>query len=121
MKVTNFEISRKLEEIGFKAETDFFYDERGDIYHIKELEKSKAVVDCMAFDLETLISALPETIRNDSEELIVSKKDIGYYFSDHGEDVCLTGVDIEERETMASACGNLLILLHEKGLIKFDK
>jgi len=126
MKFTSFEISKKLAEIGFEAETDFFYDERGDFYHTRELEKSKAVIDCMAFDLETLISALPKEIAlyDDYAFLYIRHNCVEYsrnYCKDSNINTDALWFSREEGESLADLTGKMLILLREKGLIKFDK
>jgi len=116
MKTTNYENSKKLAEIGFKADTYFGYDRfyqldypisNGSSHHIK------------AYDLETLLEALPAFI-----ELEYRKGAKNYYL--------LNGVGIgyadtleffchkQQNESLADTTARLLILLHEKNIINFN-
>jgi hypothetical protein len=125
-KTTNYKISKKLAEIGFKAENWAEYvwakDEDGDIRC-----ETKAVIGewwgkhkelYESYDLETLLDNLPKIIRN-NEELNLKKNEIGYFFWDSDEIFSLIGEHKQKNESLADTAGRLIILLHEKNLIKF--
>jgi len=132
-KTTNYEISKKLAEIGFRAECSYFYfhSDNND-YEASSLEEFgyNKISDCdiedkyyPAYDLESLLDALPEIIRNNekliNEELILKKNYIGYFFWDSGEFFCSIGAHKQENESLADIAGRVIIKLHEKNLIKF--
>ena len=100
MKTTNLEISKKLKEIGFRAETFFFWTKAP---KLTKTDKDRYVIALAnkvdisqenemfpAYHLETLIEALPDsitreyksrkdgTIRKFKEELLISKNAIWY-------------------------------------------
>jgi hypothetical protein len=101
-KTTNYEISKKLAEIGFKAETST---------SISMLETK----DYSSYDLETLLDALPEKTEIIIHQLINKR---GFYL-DYGLRGDEIFVEIKNNESLADNAGRLLILLHEKNLIKF--
>ena len=112
MNTTNFEISKKLQELGFKAKSDFawrFYD-YGEI------------VICPTYDLETILVALPSEIFKyhngvktmSSEMLFITKSSLFY-----GYEARLFWTKKEPDESLADCAARLLLMLHEKGLIKF--
>ena len=94
MKTTNFEISKKLKEAGFDAQSSFFWCELGkDLIkiHISQSHSVPESIDKIkAYDLETLLDALPDsitreyksnkdgTIREFEEELVIEKNKIWY-------------------------------------------
>jgi len=131
MKTTNLEISKKLKEIGFNAESS----------------KTVAMIgtkDYKSYDLETLIEALPDsftreyksrkdgTIREFKEKLLISKNEIWYkcydiktsddaneYWREYGYEqnisiYCWDG-------SLANTAGKMLIKLYEAGIINFKK
>ena len=121
MKTTSYEISKKLKEAGFKAETDFTWNTRTTYcgntpkkvqYFIKYnngLKEGEEI--CKSYDLETLLDALKQTGKR---IMIVVKNDnwginFDYEFNKYS----------QEKESLADTAGRLLILLHEKNLIKF--
>ena len=101
-KTTNYEISKKLKEIGFEAETST---------SVSMLETK----DYPSYDLETLLDALPE-----KTEIIISqltnKREFYLDYGSRGDEI---SVEIKENESLANTAGRLLIILHEKNLIKF--
>jgi hypothetical protein len=130
-KTTNFEISKKLKEIGFKKETEFFLylnEPYCDAWHISEegqiLANKKD--DCLpSYNLETLLDALPKSMKYCGDT---------YYFwmTYSGSSDCyiigyssgqLRKTELEksskENESLVDIAGRLIILLHEKNLIKF--
>jgi hypothetical protein len=136
MKVTNFGISKKLKEIVFEAYTEFYHiaDENclsqgidSDDYEVKylnieDLHILRKSFYYSAYDLETLLDVLPDSIKTDNcsfeEYLQISKNEIGYYSN-----MCIDSifsVEKQENESLADVAGRLLILLHEKGIIKYN-
>lgn len=97
MKTTNYEISKKLAEIGFRAETST---------SISMLETK----DYSSYDLETLLDALPEI---NKQLPLICFSGITYL------DPVNIGLSRNKNESLADIAGRMLILLHEKNLIKF--
>lgn len=144
MKTTSYEISKKLAEIGFKAECAYLWFEPdqairvGDwITPINKIEihnKEKITylpdnnISYPAYDLETLIEALPDFINIwDGGNLEIAKDSIGYRISygnpvDCDYDTLETYfINKDENESLTDTAARLLILLAEKGLINFKK
>ena len=158
MKTTNLttlEISKKLKEIGFEAETLFYWTK------VVKFKKTDPDIDCItiicknekwrlyktdvpAYDLETLIEALPDcitreyksredgTIREFKEKLLIRKDEIWYkcydietsddaneYWREYGyeQNISIYSWD----DSLANLAGKMLIKLFEAGLIKFNK
>ena len=102
MKTTSYEISKKLKEAGFEAETDYNFIKRNNqevfLINIKELSGIEIMneigVFIESYDLETILDALPDSIireyksKNDSsvnkfkERLIIEKNEIRYSCDD---------------------------------------
>jgi hypothetical protein len=143
-KTTNFEISKKLAEIGFKKETDyFFYLTKPDwynkawswqyVWHYATEGWDDANNDSNflpSYDLETLIDALPKNISEMGYvyptgyhlNINLSQLSTISYIEDdlHSlRDNHPVFVEKRENESLADTAGRLLILLHEKNLIKF--
>ena len=144
MKTTNYEISKKLKEIGFEAESDFYwycYDTGQEMRHIADADDKGNV---KAYDLETLLDALPDsitreyksnedgTIKEFKEELVIEKNKIRYrcydietsdeaneYSREYG---YVQNISIYSwNDSLANIAGKMLIKLFEEGLIKFNK
>ena len=101
-KTTSYEISKKLKEAGFEAETDYNFIKRNNqevfLINIKELSGIEIMneigVFIESYDLETILDALPDSIireyksKNDSsvnkfkERLIIEKNEIRYSCDD---------------------------------------
>ena len=117
MKVTNLEVSKKLQEIGFKAETEFGYCAKKQLdYPINSDSKSHI----KAYDLETILKALPKEIfhkRCTGTFKYSMSSQLLYYDGFKHDDIFVTQKD----ESLANTAARLLILLHEKGLIQFDE
>jgi len=108
MKTTSFEISKKLAEIGFKAEA----------HHKLHCFKDDFLYSY--YDLETILEALPEEINLEGycQELLITKNLLAYQRA--------TGAwDFEqirnENESLADTAARLLILLHEEGIVNFNE
>lgn len=135
MKTTNFEISKKLKEAGFEAESDYNFIERNNqkafLINIKELSGIEIMneigVFIKSYDLETLIDALPKKIEFKEKEYCFwmqwsSSSDcyiMGY--------VCgnLRATELEvwredknkNSESLADTAGKMWLLLKEKGVV----
>lgn len=126
IKTTNFEISKKLQEIGFKAEAEFFfYLDKPDYgkWHISEegqiLANEKD--DCLpSYDLETLLDALPKELKKCGElgSLFRSGFILGYNLQDF-DDLSQLLQYQGQGQSLADTAGELIIWLHEENLIKF--
>ncbi|MEY2888259.1 MAG: hypothetical protein RL027_599 [Pseudomonadota bacterium] len=119
-KTTNYEISKKLAEIGFKADCSYFYfhSDNNDC-EANSLEKYgfDKISQCdiedkyyPAYDLETLLDALPEI---NKQLPLLCFSGITYL------DPVNIGLSRNKNESLADTAGRLIILLHEKNLIKF--
>jgi hypothetical protein len=148
MKTTNFEISKKLKEAGFEAQSSFFWCELGkDLIKI-HISQSHSVPESLdkikAYDLETLIDALPDsitreykstedgTIKEFEEKLLINKSEIWYkcydietsddaneYGREYGyvQNISIYSWD----DSLANIAGKMLIELFEAGIINFNK
>jgi len=128
-KTTNYEISKKLSEIGFNAGTDYLcVEDGGEISCVNKFHFSdyfrfgKAL--CKSYNLETLLDALPEKIkvgesryRTPQSKLFYFDKIIGYAKEPKIEFQFYCR--IQENESLADTAGRLIILLESKNLIKF--
>ncbi len=139
MKVTSYEISKKLSEIGFKAESDFVWNQgvKGDdetYYLAYDNEENPYQWDLvnpiLAYDLETLLEALPMVIEQNGKiyELTINQRVLFDYLDEDGNELVAYGkviFSVNNRiikyESLADTAAKLLILLHEKGLIKFGE
>ena len=124
MKMTTFEISKKLAEIGFKANFDWVYEKGNKAgglwnwsFEIAPWNDAKEEDYYPAYDLETLLEFLPEFNRRGHlrQGYLLTKGHLGYLGPIN------EGVVCQENESLADCAARLLILLHEKGLIKFGE
>jgi len=136
MKVTNLEISKKLAEIGFKAETDFSWNR--EIINCGNSSKehffikynngwSSGEVVCSCYELETIIDLFPLKIGGYGYFSIGVRKNnpsmpfaVGYNL-ECDEDYGMLFCDQMRGESLADTAARLLILLHEKNLINLQK
>jgi len=142
MKTTNYELSKELSQIGFSKLTDFYHvadadcsskgEDPGD-YNLEylgegsgNLYKSKTCFCIPAYDLDTLIEALPNSLfkynRRYELEINFVRQELGYfyYFNQYSyfEIDRLESIFFKE-ESLADTAARLLIILHEKGFVKF--
>lgn len=138
MKVTSLELSKKLAEIGFEAETEFYWAETGK--RRIQLEYIEFEVGAFyqewkytkAYDLETILEVLPSAIELNNyypDSLSVGKEYLGYQLYDP---YCGNIDDVTRPnekfwcvklniESLASTAAKLLLKLHEAKLIKFEE
>ena len=130
MKTTSYEISKKLKEAGFEADADYNFIERNNqkafLINIKELSGIEIMneigVFIKAYDLETLLERICFVIQD-------LEKDKNYWFFMNQQELSYMSFDGEtnidfytprqKNESLADTAGRLLLLLHEKNLIKF--
>jgi hypothetical protein len=128
MKVTGFLVSKKLAEIGFKAEAEKCWAKIG---HSVSSEFVLVNLDfqvpqncdewVLSYDLETLLDVLPHNfiLEKKIKFLNMNQSEIGYKTgSSDIYDYQLLYFRMKE-ESLADTAGRLIILLHEKNLIKF--
>ena len=127
MKNTSYEISKKLKEAGFEAETNFYwycYDNGREMRHIADADGKG---DVEAYDLETIIDALPEKIE-------FKEKEYCFWMQWSGSSDCyimgyvhgnLRATELEawredenkNSESLADTAGRMWLMLKEKGII----
>ena len=132
MKTTNYLISKQLAEAGFEAETQFYWVKwlEGEPELVHEKEQTPALIEKVgAWDLETILEALPKNIitypdekitEQPIEKLRLEMDEIGYYFSDkddYGRDNCFTYLHREESESLADCAARLWLKLKQEGLV----
>jgi len=114
MKLTNYENSKKLAEIGFDCETNFHYLETKnfgnfEVSYSENNNYNSSIVK--AYDLETLLDAMPLFTE-------VSGFIGGIKFKACRIEITQSG---KAYETLADSAALFLISLYEKGIIKFKK
>ncbi len=131
MKTTSYEISQKLAEIGFFAGSTIGYyksNTGGSGRFNLGMANSEMELEFLAYDLETILEALPKTIDYHGEgRLRIALRDNDKIFylgwcngdEDWREHHYLPSSKRGESESLADMAARLLILLHEKGLVKF--
>ena len=145
-KKTNFEISKKLLEIGFKAKSNNFVNAKNRQIYVdnpnapngmpsySKVKKGKKS-DFLGFlyksyDLETILEALPRDLNQGNERYNLTMLQncfISYINKDDNKDdyCCENGeimaCIIKNKETMVDMASRLLIKLHENDLIKFKE
>ena len=132
MKTTNYEISKKLAEIGFKAESNFFVNFYEYKIYCKNPKLPVQISDYSepkkdkpseflgyiykSYDLETILEVLPAVL-----EMVINDNNKRGFLLDwkYG---CYEEIFIEKQDTesLADTAGRLLIKLHENNLIKFS-
>jgi len=130
MKTTNYELSKKLYNIDFKAKAvaQYHVNPNGTrAYRTPQITYSseKGILNIPAYDLETLLEALPAEIFNSRG--IDYQLQINLYFGcieyvnyDKTErNDCLYEVEKIKDESLADTVARLLIKLHEQGIINF--
>jgi len=124
MKVTSFQISKKLSEIGFFAETEFYW---------VETEKGRKQVDYVeyevgtfygewkytkAFDLETILEALPMGLDMfDGRFVLIIDQRSFFAYANFDKGTQILQIIKQQDESLADTAARLLITLQEKDLI----
>ena len=134
MKTTSYEISKQLQKNGLSKLNgesklgflEYYYNTDKQLRHRYQesycsTDKENTQVDCFAYDLETILEALPESVKFDNKWawFEMDKNFIIYEFTDE-DNTCLFDFHKQENESLADTAARLLILLHEKGLINFN-
>lgn len=129
MKTTSYEISKKLKEQGFEAQSSFFWCELGkDLIRI-HISQSHSVPESSdkikVYDLETLLDALPKKIK-------FKEKEYCFWMQWSGSSDCyimgyvhgnLRATELEvsryddENKSLADIAGIMLLMLKKKGLV----
>lgn len=113
-KTTSYEISKKLKEAGFDAESSFFWcrlDKDLIRIHISQSHSVPESIDKIkAYDLETILDALPKINKQEYSTLLCSDG-IVYVNDDY------ISVGKEKNESLADTAGKMWLLLKEKGLV----
>ena len=139
-KTTNFEISKKLAEIGFKVKAEKCWAKiRHSVSSEFNLVNLNYAVPAhcddwfLSYDLETLLDALPRNISvmeeiyptdfNLNIDLNENVQTISYIeegtyrsLQEHHPEAFIVAT---QNESLADTVGKMIILLHEKNLIKF--
>jgi hypothetical protein len=122
-KTTNYEISKKLAEIGFDKETNFYFTEIApDKFKAEYYSNNNKYFLLKSYDLEILINALPEKIKVGIDRTPQSKfyfDKISFGYAKEPKIEFQFYCRIQENESLADTAGRMIILLHEKNLIKF--
>ena len=123
-KTTNYEISKKLAEIGFDKEANFYYRKTDKELFINTPPDLKDPEEFFlkSYDLEILLDALPSSIENGNgtENCLVVDVAFGeIHYEGDCENDTLFITTTRENESLADTAGRLIIKLHEKNLIKF--
>lgn len=129
MKTTNYEISKKLKEIGFEAETNFYFDTRtykaipDEVFYKSTFNKEEPEHYLPSYDLETLLKAFPNITGIDYENgEIHYQNSYTDYLSKRDGIRTEFYYKMDKNELLVDAVGKLLLKeLHEAGIIKFNK
>jgi hypothetical protein len=119
-KTTNYEISKKLAEIGFRAETGFYWYEYDKGEEMRYIADADGAGKYKAYDLETLLDALPKKLKKYGElgTLFRSGFILGYNLQNF-DDLSQLLQYQRQGESLADTAGLLIIWLYEENLIKF--
>lgn len=121
MKVTNYANSRRLAEIGFKKNSiiGFFKSKCGvgGKFYISDGFKEGYDLEFPAFDLETILEALPDLIFGENKYKenyrLTYNSALGFFYPNLEKSFCK-----KENESLADCAARLLIMLFEKKLIE---
>ena len=107
MKTTSYEISKKLKEIGFKAEA----------HHKLRCFKDDFLYSY--YDLETILEALPNQLGQSFLQITMlgNQALIGYEM----QRIELSSLVDGKNESLADTAARLLILLDKEGIVNFNK
>lgn len=122
MKTTNYEISKELAEAGFQAETQFYWVKwnTGEPELVHEKEQTPALIEKVgAWDLETILEALPKEIKKLHFWATWSTSSDCYIFGYIDGIVRNTELETatEENESLADTAARLWLKLKKEGLV----
>lgn len=122
MKTTNYEISKQLAEAGFQAETQFYWVKwnTGEPELVHEKEQTPALIEKVgAWDLETILEALPKEIKKLHFWATWSTSSDCYIFGYIDGIVRNTELETatEENESLADTAARLWLKLKKEGLV----
>ena len=126
-KTTNPEISKKLKEIGFKADYDYLW---GENKITKEVVMLSSDYDCYdyalnnneiapSYDLETLLDHINKSFFFDLSNINYDYKMKFTLYDQKDNEKYTFEQNQKEDESLADTAGRLIIKLHERGLINF--
>lgn len=124
--LTNYEISKKLKEIGFKAISPFKWDKEKELCYDYNQSSFRDKTDYPAYALETLIDALPSHISLKTGPCRFEMTKSMLYYKNFGPQPLYDGCrhrEItlkDENESLADKAARLLIDLWEDKLLKFN-
>lgn len=129
MKTTNYEISKQLAEAGFEAETQFYLVKwlEGEPELVHENQQTPNLIESVpAYDLETILEALPNFIenKNKGENLFYKSNcliiDVAFgeihYEGDSDNDAMFI-TTAEENESLADCAAKMWLKLKKENLI----
>lgn len=129
MKCPSFELSKQLAEAGFSAPSHMGYMWSGNdhqllVYNGSMFPNEVDAKDILAYDLETLLDALPNSYepKNDGGELYFQfgKYGMGYVCCDGDEhEESIQAVVMPQDKSFADTAARLLLELHQKGFVTF--
>lgn len=129
MKTTNYEISKQLAEAGFETYTEFYYvadakcisqgndAEDYELVHMDcgYMQKLKYCFNYPAYDLETILDALPRGLRVEGKYW-----ELGLHFREFGESISYNNgsiaVYLEENESLADVAAKMWLKLKKEDL-----
>lgn len=122
MKTTNYEISKKLKEVGFKKDSHCGYMFDGEdhqlcVWNAEEKWSDADERDYLSYDLETILDALPEMIWREEKDFVLWYDKVKFVYS-HTDEWIFESIKKKD-EFLADTAARLLLELHEKGIIKF--
>jgi hypothetical protein len=122
IKTTNYEISKKLAEIGFKAETGFYWYEYDKGEEMRYIADADGAGKYKAYDLETILDNIFFVIENKENKKVywfrMNQQDMEYITFEQEVDIEFY-TPRQKGESLADTAGRMIIKLHEKNLIKF--
>ena len=123
MKTTNFEISKKLKEIGFEADFNFHYKATDSINLYDSGYEDYKERNIPSYDLETLLKAFPNITGIDYENgEIHYQNSYTDYLSKRDGIRTEFYYKMDKNELLVDAVGKLLLEeLREAGIINFNK
>ena len=122
MKTTNYQISKQLAEAGFAAATEFYWVKwnAGEPELVHEKEQTSALIEKVgAWDLETILEALPNFIanKNKGENCLVIDVAFGeIHYEGDSDNEAMFITTTKENESLADTAAKLWLKLKQEGL-----